>query len=215
MYNLSEFVKTLKQRFTISYNRRHDRQGTLWESRFKSLLLEGSRKALWTLAAYIDLNAVRAGIVQDPQDYRFCGYSEAVAGVHIAREGLIRLMQSPNGKMANWERLGRHYRRLLYQRGTKEANRNRGGIDAERVKAVLANDGRLTIHETLHCRVRYFSDGMILGSRVYVDEMFQRYRDNFGVKRQTGARKMRSTACHQLFTARRLQRNPVTPPVVC
>jgi putative transposase len=40
MYNLSEFVKTLKQRFTMSYNRRHNRQGTLWESRFKSVLLK-------------------------------------------------------------------------------------------------------------------------------------------------------------------------------
>ena len=40
MYNLSEFVKTLKQRFTMSYNRRHNRQGTLWESRFKSVLFE-------------------------------------------------------------------------------------------------------------------------------------------------------------------------------
>ncbi|MFU8780530.1 MAG: transposase, partial [Kiritimatiellia bacterium] len=141
MYNLSEFVKTLKQRFTMSYNRRHNRQGTLWESRFKSVLFEGSRRALWTLAAYIDLNAVRAGIVQDPQDYRFCGYGEAIAGVKIAREGLIRMMQSPDGTMANWQRLGKHYRHLLYQRGVKEPDRNRGGIDTDRVKEVLANGG--------------------------------------------------------------------------
>ena len=215
MHNLSEFVKTLKQRFTMSYNRRHDRQGTLWESRFKSVLFEGSRRALWTLASYIDLNAVRAGIVTDPQNYRFCGYGEAIAGVKIAREGLIRVMQSPEGKMANWERLGKHYRHLLYQRGVKEPDRNRGGIDAERVKEVLANGGRLTMREALHCRVRYFSDGMILGSRVFVDETFQRNRSNFGVKRQTGARKMRSAAWNRLFTARRLQLAPVIPPVVC
>ena len=215
MYNLSEFVKTLKQRFTMSYNRRHNRQGTLWESRFKSVLFESSRRALWTLAAYIDLNAVRAGIVSDPQTYRFCGYGEAVAGLKIAREGLARVMQSPDGKMANWERLGRHYRHLLYQRGVKEIERNRGGIDAERVETVLANGGRLTMREALHCRVRYFSDGMILGSRVFVDETFHRYRANFGVKRQTGARNMRSLKPNRLFTARRLQRSPVTLPIVC
>ena len=215
MYNLSEFVKTLKQRFTMSYNRRHNRQGTLWESRFKSVLFEGSRRALWTLASYIDLNAVRAGIVADPQDYRFCGYGEAIAGVKIAREGLIRVMQSPDGKMANWERLAKHYRHLLYQRGVKDPDRNRGGIDAERVKEVLANGGQLSMREALHCRVRYFSDGMILGSRVFVDETFHRYRSNFGVKRQTGARNMRSVRPNRLFTARRLQRSPVTPPIVC
>ena len=215
MYNLSAFVKTLKQRFTMSYNRRHNRQGTLWESRFKSVLFEGSRRALWTLASYIDLNAVRAGIVADPKDYRFCGYGEAMAGVKIAREGLVRIMQARDGKIANWERLEKHYRHLLYQRGIKDPERNRGGIDTERVKEVLANGGQLTMREALHCRVRYFSDGMILGSRVFVDETFHRYRSNFGVKRQTGARNMRSLKPNRLFAARRLQRFPVTLPIVC
>ena len=215
MYDLSEFVKTLKQRLTMSYNRRHDRQGTLWESRFKSVLFEGSRRALWTLAAYIDLNAVRAGMVSDPQDYRFCGYAEAVAGVKLAREGLIRVMQSPAGTMADWSRLGRHYRRLLYERGEQEPDRKRGGIETERVAAVLAAGGRLTTREVLHCRVRYFSDGMILGSRVYVDEMFRRHRGNFGVQRRSGARTMRSVPWNGLFAARRLQLAPIEPPAVC
>jgi len=215
MYNLSEFVKTLKQRLTMSYNRRHNRKGTLWESRFKSVLFEGSRRALWTLAAYIDLNAVRARIVSDSQDYRFCGYAEAVAGVKLAREGLIRVMQSPDGTMANWPRLVRHYRHLLYKRGAKEADRNRGGIEAERVAAVLATGGRLSPREVLRCRVRYFSDGMILGSRVFVDEMFRRHRGNFGVQRRTGARTMRAAQWKGLFAARRLQLTPIEPSVVC
>ena len=37
-------------------------------------------KALATIAAYIDLNAVRAGIVTDPGKYRFCGYGAAMGG---------------------------------------------------------------------------------------------------------------------------------------
>ena len=40
--------------------------------------MENSREALAMVGAYIDLNAVRAGIVEDPKDYRFCGYGEAV-----------------------------------------------------------------------------------------------------------------------------------------
>lgn len=214
MYNLSAFVKTLKQRFTMSYNRRHDRKGTLWESRFKSVLFERSRRALWTLAAYIDLNAVRAGMIADPQAYRFCGYGEAVAGVKLARDGLIRVMQSTDARMATWSRLGRHYRRLLYEHGEKESGRNRGGISTVRVAEVLATGGRLTTREVLRCRIRYFSDGVILGSRVFVDEMFHRHRGNFGVQRQTGARPMRSAQWNGLFVARRLQLEPIEPPVV-
>jgi REP element-mobilizing transposase RayT len=41
MNDLGEFVKTLKQRVSLSYNRRHQRKGTLWEERYKSLLVDG------------------------------------------------------------------------------------------------------------------------------------------------------------------------------
>jgi REP element-mobilizing transposase RayT len=74
MYDVSEFMKTLKQRFSVWYNKRSERVGTLWEERFKSILVEGSENALITMAAYIDLNPVRAGIVRDPKDYRYGGY---------------------------------------------------------------------------------------------------------------------------------------------
>ena len=76
----AEFMKTVKQRFSVWYNRNHGRYGTLWADRFKSVVVEGEGNPLQTMAAYIDLNPVRAGIVDDPKNYRFCGYAEAVAG---------------------------------------------------------------------------------------------------------------------------------------
>jgi len=89
MFDISEFMKTFKQRLSQSYNARHGRKGVLWEERFKSILIQGrTGHALATVAAYIDLNAVRAGLVSDPKDYRYCGYGEAVAGSVQAREGL-------------------------------------------------------------------------------------------------------------------------------
>jgi hypothetical protein len=88
MYDLAEFGKTLKQRVSFSYNRRHQRKGTLWEERFKSVLVDGSPGTLMRMAAYIDLNAVRAGLVKDPKDYRFSGYGEAMGGSKQARAGL-------------------------------------------------------------------------------------------------------------------------------
>jgi len=56
--------------------------------------------ALRTIAAYIDLNPVRAGIVDDPKDYRWCGYAEAVAGSRLARRGLCMVMDQPQD---TWE----------------------------------------------------------------------------------------------------------------
>jgi REP element-mobilizing transposase RayT len=58
MHSLAEFVKALKQRVSIGYNRRHGRVGTLWEERYKSVLVDGRPGALMTMAAYIDLNPV-------------------------------------------------------------------------------------------------------------------------------------------------------------
>ncbi|MGE3311976.1 MAG: transposase, partial [Limisphaerales bacterium] len=88
LYDLSAFMKLLKQRFTQWYNGRQGRRGTLWEERFKSVLVEGAGDALVTMATYIDLNPVRAGIVKDPKDYRWSGYAEALAGRKPARAGL-------------------------------------------------------------------------------------------------------------------------------
>ena len=41
-------------------------------------MIVGSGVAAWTMAAYIDLNPVRAGMVSDPAEYRWSGYGEAV-----------------------------------------------------------------------------------------------------------------------------------------
>ena len=51
----------------------------LLHERFKSVLVEWRGNPLQTIAAYIDLNPVRAGLVQAPKEYRSCGYAEAVA----------------------------------------------------------------------------------------------------------------------------------------
>ena len=91
MWDLSEFMKTLKSRYTIWYNKNHeDRVGTLWSDRFRSVLVEplqntSGRAALALIACYIELNAVRAGIVADPKEYTWCGYRDALAGYKPAR----------------------------------------------------------------------------------------------------------------------------------
>ncbi|MBM3881789.1 MAG: hypothetical protein FJ387_19040, partial [Verrucomicrobia bacterium] len=91
MGDVSEFMKEFKQRFSKWYNIRHQRFGTLWAERFRSVLVEDQTGVLETVSAYIDLNAVRAGLVEDPKDYRHCGYAAAVAGDAKARAGLLSL----------------------------------------------------------------------------------------------------------------------------
>jgi putative transposase len=101
MHDLSQFMKGLLIRFTRWFNRKHSRSGTLWEERFKSVIVE-SGTAARTITAYIDLNPVRAGMVSDPAEYRWSSYGEAIGGGKKgngkkAREGLVRAWRSSEG----------------------------------------------------------------------------------------------------------------------
>ena len=217
MYDLSEFVKTLKQRYTQWHNKRHNRKGTLWEERFKSVLLEPTRankgqsdNALLTIAAYIDLNAVRAGIVRDPKAYRYCGYGEACGGSKEARAGIAGIFTNYGAKESNWKTIGGLYRQQIYCRG--EQRERKAGFSREQVQAVLASEGKLSMADALHCRVRYFSDGVALGSKAFVEDVFQRNRDQFGLKRRSGARPLRHTDTGDLCTMRDLRLDAIHPP---
>ncbi len=68
--SLSEYMKEIKQSFSRYFNKRHNRRGTLWGERFKSVLVEKG-ETLMNCLSYIDLNPVRAGIVKRPELYRW------------------------------------------------------------------------------------------------------------------------------------------------
>ena len=104
MYDLSQFCKTFKEAYTQDYNRRHENTGTIWEGRFKSILLEGSFRAMTTVAGYIHLNPVRAAVVERAEDSKWTGYGAGVKGDAFAQEGLRALVSRLYGaKDSTWE----------------------------------------------------------------------------------------------------------------
>ncbi|HAB18938.1 MAG TPA: transposase [Verrucomicrobiota bacterium] len=213
MWDVSAFMKLLKQRFTQWFNRQKGRKGTLWEERFKSVLVEGAGEALSTMAAYIDLNPVRAGLVKDPKDYRWCGYAEAASGSRRAQRGL-------RAAIAGGERVAEaknklhealvKYRVWLFGQGAEREGTTpagqplRKGFKREDVLAVVAARGRLAIPEYLRLKVRYFADGAILGTRDFVNRIFTALRPRFSAQRKDGARRMQGLD-PELFTVRDLQ----------
>ena len=208
MHDVSEFMKTLKQRYSIWYNKNHDRYGTLWTERFKSLLVEDREAALRITAAYIDLNPVRAGLVEDPKDYRWSGYGEAVGGNLEAREGILEVVRDASGRPLKWREASKEYRQMLYCQGALEApaDATLGKISREAWVKVLEEDGRLPVAEALRCRVRYLTDGAVLGSKDFVEDIFGMYRSQFGRRRQSGARVMRGSDWEGLTVLRDLRR---------
>jgi len=170
MGDISQYMKLLKQGFSIWYNRSHCRLGTLWAERFKSEIVEVSLRSLATVAAYIDLNCVRAGLHSDPKDYRFCGYAEAVAGSRTAQRGLSTVLG-----IADWAAAQATYRQLLF--GTAAAPReNAQSITAQQLEQVVVAGGELPLATVLRCRIRYLSDGMVLGSQIFVEQQMAAHR---------------------------------------
>ena len=211
MYDLSIFLKEVKQRFSTWYNRRNQRRGTLWEERFKSTLIEGSENALLANAVYIDLNPVRAGIVEDPKDYRHCGYGEAIGTNGLARKRLVELL-AHTGKAMSWSEAAAHYRCVLYDVNRKHPKKPGHGYDPQVIQDTLDQKGELTQGELLRCRVRYFCDGVVIGSKGFVNDVFRRYQRFFGIKRRDGARAMKYGDWGGLCTIRALRLQVVTPP---
>jgi REP element-mobilizing transposase RayT len=222
MHDLSEFMKGFMQRYTQWHNRTHKRAGHLWEDRFKSVIVEDGVAAK-TMAAYIDLNPVRAGMVKNPEDYRWSSYGEAIGGGakgngKKARAGLVRALRAHTGVGADaafWMNdVALEYRKLLLagagerveerveqsgemKRITKRKGLTKEELDAEKRRMIEAAEkrmGEIPFGRMLRCRVRYFSAGAVIGSRAFVDGMFEAARHRFGPKRKNGARKLRGDA---------------------
>ena len=91
----------------------------------------------------------------------------------------------------------------------RDRSKKRKGISRKRVSKVLSSGGRLNEGELLHCKVRYFLDGLVIGSESFVNETFTLSRDYFGSGRQTGARKLRRVRSN-LCSMRDLRTNAIS-----
>ena len=205
MGDLPAFMRELKQRFSIWYNHQHENQGTIWGARYKSLIVENAPESLTRVAAYIDLNPVRAELVSDPKDYRWCGYAAALAGRGFARDGLVALF----GGMRGYAVSIRSYRLILFGKGASPkggADKDQGVITAERLQRVVEADGRVPLEELLRVRVRYFADGLALGSKGFIQDVFAGNRNEFSGKRQKFGAPLPQEAWGALHVIRDLRR---------
>jgi REP element-mobilizing transposase RayT len=200
MGDISVYMKELKQRFSKWYNKKEGRFGTLWSERFKSVLIEDLPSVVRMLAAYIDLNPVRAGLVEDPKDYRFCSYHEAVAGEKRARQGIQSFHET-----GRWKQAAAEYRQYLYVESAESGRSDKKATSREAIRKEVERGGELETGQVLRLKVRYLTDGVALGSKNYVDEIFAEFRDRFGAKRKSGSRKTRGVDLRGLRVLRDLR----------
>ncbi len=204
MGDISVFNKELKQRFSAWYNRTQGRFGTLWAERFRSTIVEGVAETMLIVSAYIDLNPVRAGIVKDPKDYRFCGYAEALGGRDQCRKAIMSLY--PCGP---WRQISSRYREFLFLKGGMPGHSQKRMMDRDEILRELDRGAKLSAGHLLRLRIRYFSDGLALGATPFVEELYREFQDRFSEQRKSGARSLNSALSNLGFVSlRELKKKP-------
>ena len=76
---LPRAMQQLETRYCVYYNKKHTRMGTIWNGRYKPILIESERQWL-TCLRYIELNPVRAGIVALPDLYPWSSFATHALG---------------------------------------------------------------------------------------------------------------------------------------
>ena len=172
--SVSRFVQELKQSYSRWFNKKYNRSGYLWSDRFKGVIVQKGEAQL-LCNAYIELNAVRANIVEKPEDYRWCSLGMRVRAPKRARKLLTWF---PVSHQDAWENIGlvktfysmkalEWYRVFVYQCGGKMLE-NKASISDQLVSDVVGFHGKLGIGERLQYRLRNISEGLAIGNYSFI-----------------------------------------------
>ncbi|MCC5842217.1 MAG: hypothetical protein JJT96_19025, partial [Opitutales bacterium] len=168
MGDVSVFMREVKTRFTLWYNGERGTVGTFWAERFRSVIVEADTAAQRMVAAYIDLNPVRAGLVEDAGAYAFSGFGEACVGGSAARRGIARI----EGQVVWSTRSHEHYQARLCSRlgpGMRSRRGDQktaatGAIKEEKMPGSVVHEGA-----GLLSKIRAFSESWVVGSVAWVE----------------------------------------------
>ncbi|BBB26398.1 transposase [Amphritea japonica] len=81
-WSISKLMQSLGRYYVLYINKTYQRTGTLWDGRYKSTLVD-SDTYLLTVMRYIELNSVRAAMVEHPVEYPWSSYQANAVGKSI------------------------------------------------------------------------------------------------------------------------------------
>ena len=213
--DISEYMRSIKQTFSRWYNKTNERTGYFWGDRFKSIWLQDG-KSLLTCLAYIDLNPIRANLVNVPEDYRWCGISYRVCGNNINNFLSFDGVFEDDGNSSP-DIMLRDYRYLVYKWGnikrlslsdieSGKTEDTRPKITDDIYSQELARGFRISTPELLLKRVRYFSDGLVVGSKIFIKNAYARFSKDVILKKDRKAHK--TPLGNYIYTLRHITSSP-------
>lgn len=171
MLNLSEFMGLFQQHYTYHINRTHNRLGRLWADRFKSVIIEGN-DALWKCVKYIELNSVRAGLTETPEEYRFCSWGRYNGtDKHPFHKSFLKHMKRSLGELGtsmSSDDLYAEFRSALARIIASEK-----GLSSEEIFKAASDARRAKESMPMRFlrRTRHWTDGAIIGTKAFVTEI--------------------------------------------
>jgi REP element-mobilizing transposase RayT len=174
--DLSEFCRSFKQTFSRWYNKANDRTGYFWGDRFKSLHLE-NQESILRCCAYIELNPVRAGIVEKPENYRWCSIHNRQFAPRRQRFCSFDGMFTSDLTTGSEARLLKEYRCLVHYLGNIEHTTHKESTKGRSVDDNRSPIGclKLAPGERLLKRIRYFTDGVAIGSKDFIIQIYKKF----------------------------------------
>lgn len=169
LFNVSEFMRNIHSAFGRWYNKTYKRHGRFWADRFKSTLLENDR-ALVDCMLYVELNAVRAGLVERPEQWKGGSLYVREMGEADWLMPLAALFDKSTEPKALTE-----YRSLVYYRGQVPTKPGQAAIAQRIVKQEEARG--FEVSGIYRKRLRYFVDGLVIGSEAFVRQHIESLRD--------------------------------------
>jgi putative transposase len=161
----SRFMQSVGRRYVRHVNTKYKRSGTLWEGRFKSAIVDSERYLL-TCSRYIEMNPVRAGMVNSPEDYSWSSFGHNALG---QGDSLLEMHNVYLRLAADHAGRRKAYRGLFF--GALHPG------DLERIRvatedgAVIGDDRFLRQTEKrLACRIRPFGHGGDRKSQSFRDQ---------------------------------------------
>jgi putative transposase len=167
--DVSEFMKDLQQPFTRWFNRTRPvrRRGHLWADRFKNTILENGL-AVWDCWKYVEMNPVRAGLAGSPADYRFGSFGHwSATGKHPFAEAVTRHLLPALKGLLQVESLAEVQTELRKEFAAVTAMEAK--LAPDQIESAIAVAAEKEPFSTrLDRRVRYWVDGLVIGSELFV-----------------------------------------------
>jgi REP element-mobilizing transposase RayT len=169
LFDVSEYMRNIQAAFARWYNLKYRRRGRFWADRFKSVYLQ-DEQAVLDCMLYVELNPVRAGLVQRPEEWHG-------ASLFLREIGRDHWLAPLSGffEQATTEEALRGYLERLYYRGNVPTKPGQKAISQAVLDKEIARG--FASRGLYRRRLGYFVDGLAIGTEMFIRDQLARLRE--------------------------------------